>query len=72
MKTQQSTELIRCGEYLAEVDVELHEYEEPWSPTLPLDQVRKLERVRKALEAGNVADASRHARVFDVRRVQSA
>jgi hypothetical protein len=37
-----------------------------WEPTIDVEDVRKLERVRAALRAGDVAAASREAKVFEL------
>jgi hypothetical protein len=54
------------GKYVAEVPIELIYDEESWSPTMSLDDVRKLEAVRLALRAGDVAAAAKHGRVFEL------
>jgi hypothetical protein len=46
--TRQSVELIREGQYAAEVTIELHYSDERWSPTMSLDDARKLDAVRLA------------------------
>ena len=58
---------FREGEYLAEVEVSLHEREGWTGPTLSLQDVRKLERVRKALAAGDLDTVRAEARLFHVR-----
>jgi len=58
------TEIIHEGRYAAEVEIELEYDEESWSPTMSLDDGRKLERVRLALRRGDYAEASKEARVF--------
>lgn len=61
-----TVELIREGKYAAEVPVELIEEEGGWSPYFSLDDARKLEAVRLALRGGDIATASKHARVFEL------
>jgi hypothetical protein len=63
---RKSTELIHEGKYAAEVPVELHYSEESWSPTMSLDDARRLEAVRLALRRGDIAEASKHGRVFEL------
>ena len=58
--------LVREGSYAAEVEVELIETDDGWSPHLSLEDARKLDDVREALRRGDVRAASRHARVFDL------
>jgi hypothetical protein len=64
--TRTTIELIRDGKYVAEVSVELIEEEGGWSPYLSLDDAKKLEAVRLALREGNIAEASKYGRVFEL------
>lgn len=55
---------------MAEVKIELREYEgKEWSPTLSLEDARKLERVRKALDRGDLGEAAKDAVIYRVERV---
>ena len=56
--------LVHEGEYAAEVDVELIETEDAWSPFLSLEDARKLDMVREALRRGDIGAASKVARVY--------
>jgi hypothetical protein len=62
--TTKHTKLVREGAYIAEVDVEWIEADQPWAPYLSLEDARKLDEVRSALKHGNVASAARLARVY--------
>ncbi len=64
--TRSSKEFIREGRYAAEVPVELIEDDTAWSPYLSPDDVRKLETVRLALRRGDIAEAAKHGRVFEL------
>ena len=64
MKNVTRTKLIHEGEYVAEVQVELSETDDEWSPYLSLDEAYKLDEVREALRRGDVRVAARHARIF--------
>lgn len=59
-------EFIREGKYAAEVEIELHYSDESWSPTMSADDARKLDAVRLALRAGNIAEAAKYGRVFEL------
>ena len=59
------TKLIREGRY-AEIEIELEYDEESWSPTMSLDDARKLEWVRLALRRGDHAEAGKEARIFEL------
>ena len=56
--------LIHEGDYAAEVEVELVEAEDGWSPYLTLEDAEKLDRVRESLRRGDVKAASTLGRVF--------
>lgn len=64
MSAKPHTKFVREGAYAAEVDVELIEDGNGWSPYLSLDDARKLDAVREALRRGDMAAAARLARVF--------
>ena len=59
-----TTKLIHEGGYVAEVDVELIEADEGWSPYLSLEDAYKLDDVRDALRREDFHTATRLARVF--------
>ena len=61
---RQTTEIIHEGKYAAEVEIELQYSDENWSPTISLDDAKKLEAVRLALRRGDIAEASKYGRVF--------
>ena len=64
MRRRHRTKLVHEGDYVAEVDVELIETEEGWSPYLSLEDAYKLDDVRHALRGGDLQTAMRFARVF--------
>ena len=59
MNTVESTRLVREGDFLAEVPVDLLEDEGGWSPYLSVDDAKKLDDVRAALRRGDLDSASR-------------
>jgi hypothetical protein len=63
---RKSVKLIHEGHYAAEVEIELHYSDESWSPTMSLDDARKLETVMLALRRGDIAGATKHGRVFEL------
>ena len=71
MSSRQHTKLIHEGQYAAEVEVELIETDEGWSPYLSLTDAQKLDAVRKALRHGNLKQASQLARVFQLTPVHA-
>lgn len=54
MKKRRRTKLIHEGKYIAEVDVELMETEDEWSPYLSVEDAYKLDDVRETLRRGDV------------------
>ena len=64
--TRTRMEFIREGKYAAEVEIELHYSDDSWSPTMSADDARKLETVTLALRHGDLAEAARHGRVFEL------
>ena len=63
---RKSIKLIHEGHYAAEVEIELHYSDESWSPTMSLDDARKLETVMLALRRGDIGEAAKHGRVFEL------
>ena len=64
MGTRRRTKLVHEGNYVAEVDVELLEDSEGWSPYLSLEDAYRLDDVREALRQGDIETAAKHSRVF--------
>ena len=63
---RRTTKLLREGKYAAEVPIELIEDEGDWSPYLSLEDARKLDAVRLALRAGDLATAAKYGRLFEL------
>ena len=74
MTPRKHTKLLREGQYVAEVDVELLDDDQApgWAPYLSLADAQKLDNVRRALRAGDIAEASRAARVYRITPVSAA
>ena len=64
MRTRHRTKLVHEGQYIAEVDVELLETENEWSPYLSLEDAYKLDNVRESLRQGNIKAALQHGKVY--------
>jgi hypothetical protein len=60
------TKLIHEGQYAAEVDVQLIDAEDAWSPYLSLEDAKKLDEVRQALRREDLSRATELARVFEL------
>ena len=64
MRKRHRTKLVHEGQYIAEVDVELLETEDEWSPYLSMEDAHKLDDVRETLCQGNIKAASQYGKVY--------
>lgn len=64
--TRPSKEFIHEGKFAAEVPVDLIEDETAWSPYLSPDDARKLDAVRLALRRGDLSEAAKYGRIFEL------
>ena len=64
MKKRKHTKLVHEGKYVAEVDIELIDTPEGWSPYLALEDAYRLDDVREALRKGDLELASHSARIY--------
>ena len=71
MQIEKIIKRLREGQYLAEVEVELRQRPGRDYATMTLDDVRRLERVRKALAKGDLQLASKDAKLFIVEPLDS-
>ncbi len=72
MTKRKHTKLVHEGSYIAEVDVEIIDSNDGWSPYLSLDDALKLDDVREALKRDDIASANKIARVYEISRVKVA
>ncbi|VAW37133.1 hypothetical protein MNBD_CHLOROFLEXI01-3429 [hydrothermal vent metagenome] len=63
MKKKQ-TKLIRVGDYVAEIEVELIIADDEWSPYLSVAEAYKLDDVQQALNQEDIATASKYGQVY--------
>ncbi|MFN3348199.1 hypothetical protein [Pseudorhodoplanes sp.] len=68
-RTRKFGRWLHEGGYATEVEIELHYSKESWSPTMSLDDARKLDAVRLALKRGDIAEVAKHGRVFELKPV---
>ena len=71
MKKRRHTKLLHEGKYVAEVDIDLIDSDDGWSPYLSFDDAMKLDDVREALKKGDITSAEKHAKVFELMPVHS-
>ncbi len=64
MTPRRQIKLVREGEYVAEVEIDLIDTGEGWSPYLSLEDAQRLDDVREALRRGDITAAGKRSRVF--------
>ena len=64
MNKRRHTKIVREGNYLAEIEVDLIDTGEGWSPYLTLEDAYKLDDAREALRRGDLKTAGRFGQVF--------
>jgi hypothetical protein len=64
--TRKAIKIVHEGKYAAEISVDLVEDSGGWSPYLSLADKNKLDVVRTALRAGDIAGAAKHGLVFEL------
>jgi hypothetical protein len=64
MIRRRQTKLVHQGQYVAEVEVELTDSKEGWSPYLSLEDAQKLDEVRECLHRGDLKRAGQFGRIF--------
>ena len=64
--TRKSKELIHEGKYAAEVPVDLIEDDTTWSPCLSPEDATRLDAVRIALRRGDIGEAAKYGRIFEL------
>ncbi len=69
MIKRQHTKLVHEGNYVAEVDIEILDTGEGWSPYISLEDARKMDDVRESLKKGDLKRATRLARVFHLNQI---
>jgi hypothetical protein len=65
-KNTSSPAVLVIGQYMAEVDVELIDTPEGWSPYLSLEDAQKLDDVREALRRGDIDKAANLAHIYRI------
>jgi hypothetical protein len=72
MSGQKRIKRVHEGEYVAEIEVTLSDFDQPWGPYLQNDDVLKLDTVRRALRSGDIQQATKYGRVFRLIPVPAA
>ena len=71
MTTRTRTKVIHEAGYAAEVEVEFIDTCDGWSPYLSLSDAKKLDAVRRALQSGDLKQATRLGRIFELTPVET-
>ena len=71
MNKRYHTKLIHEGKYVAEVDIELIENEEGWSPYISFEDAYKLDDICDALRQEDIKKASRLGRILNLTPIAS-
>jgi hypothetical protein len=72
MNTRKHTKFVHEGKYVAEVDIEIIDTADGWSPYLSLDDALKIDDLRYALKKEDISAANKIARVYELTRVNKA
>ncbi len=65
------TKYVHEDKYVAEVDVDLIESDDEWSPYLSVEDACMLDDVRALLRNGQIQEAAKMARVFELMPINS-
>jgi hypothetical protein len=72
MNARHRVKLVKVEQYVAEVDVELIDDPDGWGPYLSVEDAKKLDDVRSALQHGDTVAAGKMARVYRLTPVNAA
>ena len=64
MKNRKHVKLVHEGKYVAEVEIEIIDSENAWSPYLSVDDALKLDTVRELLREKNIAEAKKLGKIY--------
>ncbi len=66
MRKSKHTKFVHEGKFFAEIEVELIETDNGWSPYLSLEDAERIDSVREALKRNDIDYAKKHASVYEV------
>ncbi|MFH0924017.1 MAG: hypothetical protein V1872_00025 [bacterium] len=64
MTKRHRTKMLHEGEYVAEIEIEIIDTGDGWSPYISLEDALKLDEIREALRKGDIPRANKIARVY--------
>jgi len=69
MYKRKHTKLLHEGKYVAEIEIEIIDNEEGWSPYISLEDALKMDEVRELLRAENIEEAKKLAHIYIMKPV---
>lgn len=69
MQTRKHTKLVHEGNYAAEIEIEIIDSENSWSPYITLEDALKLDKVRELLKENKIAEAKKFGNVYILKPV---
>ena len=72
MSNRKKIKYVHEGQYVAEIEVNVIDSDDSWSPYLTTEDAYKLDDAREALRQGNLEAASQYGKVFELRPIASA
>jgi len=69
--SRRQTKLVHEGQYVAEVEVQLVESDDGWSPYLSVEDAYRLDDARDALRRGDVKAAAKFGKVYTLTPVEA-
>jgi len=64
MNKRKHKKFIIEGKYVAEVEINIIDSDEGWSPYISLDDALKLDKIRESLKKNDIEAAKKSAKVF--------
>jgi hypothetical protein len=71
MTQRRHTKLVQEGSYVAEVEIELTDSDQGWSPYLSVEDAQKLDDVRESLRRGDLKKAGQLGRIYKLTPVSA-
>jgi len=69
MVPRKKVKCVHEGQYVAEIEIELVDDGEGWSPYISVEDAFKLDDVREALRNGDLKSAAKYGRIYELRLV---
>jgi FAD synthase len=69
MHARKHTKMLHEGKYVAEVEIEIIDSEEGWSPYISLEDALKMDEIREALRKNDLERAKKLAKIYILKPV---